>query len=227
MIEMFKSLGIGLAVAVFVIFVLLTAYFQSPRLALDLDRRRAGRARGHRDHPLLHQHLAQHRVVHGLDHVPGRLGVELGDARDVHRRALEDGNAVDRGGHRRRERAAAADPDDRLRDDRGHGADGAGAGAGEPDAGPARPGGDRRAGDVDVRHLAGGPVDLRGRDRQEGGPVAVDLPGRPREPVLRPGRLRRPRHAADARSPGPTDTEGDAANGGHESGPCTSAPGGP
>ena len=34
MLEMFKSLGIGLAVAVFVIFVLLTAYFQSPRLAL-------------------------------------------------------------------------------------------------------------------------------------------------------------------------------------------------
>ncbi len=34
MIEMFESLGIGLGVAVFVIFVLLTAYFQSPRLAL-------------------------------------------------------------------------------------------------------------------------------------------------------------------------------------------------
>jgi multidrug efflux pump subunit AcrB len=34
MTEMFQSLGIGLAVAVFVIFVLLTAYFQSPRLAL-------------------------------------------------------------------------------------------------------------------------------------------------------------------------------------------------
>ena len=32
--EMFFSLGIGLGVAVFVIFVLLTAYFQSPRLAL-------------------------------------------------------------------------------------------------------------------------------------------------------------------------------------------------
>ncbi|MGO9468735.1 MAG: efflux RND transporter permease subunit [Isosphaeraceae bacterium] len=32
--EMFVSLGIGLAVAVFVIFVLLTAYFQSPRLSL-------------------------------------------------------------------------------------------------------------------------------------------------------------------------------------------------
>ena len=32
--EMFEALGIGLGVAVFVIFVLLTAYFQSPRLAL-------------------------------------------------------------------------------------------------------------------------------------------------------------------------------------------------
>jgi multidrug efflux pump subunit AcrB len=32
--EMFRSLGIGLAVAVFVILVLLTGYFQSPRLAL-------------------------------------------------------------------------------------------------------------------------------------------------------------------------------------------------
>jgi multidrug efflux pump subunit AcrB len=34
MLEMFQALGTGLAVAVFVIFVLLTAYFQSPRLAL-------------------------------------------------------------------------------------------------------------------------------------------------------------------------------------------------
>jgi multidrug efflux pump subunit AcrB len=32
--EMFQSLGIGLGAAVFVIFILLTAYFQSPRLAL-------------------------------------------------------------------------------------------------------------------------------------------------------------------------------------------------
>ncbi len=34
MVEMFQALGIGLGVAVFVIFVLLTAYFQSPRMAL-------------------------------------------------------------------------------------------------------------------------------------------------------------------------------------------------
>ena len=181
MIEMFESLGIGLAVAVFVIFVLLTAYFQSPRLALISIGAVPGVLAGIATDPLLHQHVAQHRVVHGLDHVPGRLGVELGHARDVHRRALEEWVALGRGGHHRRERAAAADPDDRLRDDRGHGADGAGPGAGQPDAGPARPGGDRRAGDVHVRHPAGRSVDLRGRDRQEGGPVAVDLPGRPRE----------------------------------------------
>src|SRR5262249_56837776 len=34
MLEMFRSLGIGLGVAVFVILVLLTAYFQSPSTAL-------------------------------------------------------------------------------------------------------------------------------------------------------------------------------------------------
>ena len=34
--EMFQSLGIGLGVAVFVILILLTAYFQSPRLALTV-----------------------------------------------------------------------------------------------------------------------------------------------------------------------------------------------
>jgi multidrug efflux pump subunit AcrB len=34
MVEMFEALGVGLAVAVFVILVLLTAYFQSPRMAL-------------------------------------------------------------------------------------------------------------------------------------------------------------------------------------------------
>ena len=89
MIEMFKSLGIGLAVAVFVIFVLLTAYFQSPRLALISVGAVPGVLAGHRHDPLLHRHVAQHRVVHGLDHVPGRVGVELGAARDVHGRTLE------------------------------------------------------------------------------------------------------------------------------------------
>ncbi|MGH7227050.1 MAG: efflux RND transporter permease subunit, partial [Gemmataceae bacterium] len=34
MVAMFRSLGIGLGIAVFVIFILLTAYFQSPRLSI-------------------------------------------------------------------------------------------------------------------------------------------------------------------------------------------------
>ena len=42
--EMFRGLAFGLAVAVAVIFLLLTAYFQSVRLALDGRRGRAGRA---------------------------------------------------------------------------------------------------------------------------------------------------------------------------------------
>ena len=133
----------------------------------DLRRLCPGRARGHRHHPLLHQHLAQHRVVHGLDHVSGGLGVKLGVARDVHERALEGRSILDPGGDRRRRRAATGDLDDGLRHDRRHGADGAGAGKGKPDAGPARPGGHRRPGDVDLRHLAGPPLNLRSRHRHE------------------------------------------------------------
>ena len=137
MIAMFQALGIGLGVAVFVIFVLLTANFQSPRMALISIGAVPGVFGRHRHHPLFHQHLTEHRVVHGVDHVAGRLGVELGAACDVHERALE------RGARRPRRRssggrAAAADPDDRRRDDRGHGADGAGGGAREPDAGTSR-----------------------------------------------------------------------------------------
>ena len=63
---------------------------------IDLGRRRAGSARRHRHDPLLHAHLAEHRVVHGLDHVPGRLGLELGAARDLHGRVLEGRGVLDR-----------------------------------------------------------------------------------------------------------------------------------
>ena len=128
MTKMFEALGIGLAVAVFVILILLDGLFPVPAPGIDLHRGRAGRPRRHRDRPLLHQHHAQHRVVHGFDHVHGRVGVQLGDDGHVHGRALEGGQAVDRGGHPGRQRTPAADPDDGLRDDRRHGADGAGAG---------------------------------------------------------------------------------------------------
>ena len=92
--------------------------FPIPAPGPGLDRRRAGRARRDRDHAPGHRHHAQHRIVHGLDHVPGCLGVQLGDDGHVHGRALEGGQALDRGGHPGRDRTAAADPDDGLRDDR-------------------------------------------------------------------------------------------------------------
>ena len=140
MIEMFEALGIGLAVAVFVIFVLLTAYFQSPRLALISIGAVPGVLAG------IATILYFTNTSLNIESFMGSimcLGVSVSNsvhARDVHGRALEGGSVLDRGGHRRRGRPAAADPDDGLRDDRRHGADGAGAGAGEPDAGPARAG---------------------------------------------------------------------------------------
>ena len=98
MIEMFKSLGIGLAVAVFVILVLLTAYFQSPRLGLISIGAVPGVLAGIAIILYVTGTSTQHRVVHGLDHEPGRLGVELGAARGVHERPLEGGAVLDRGG---------------------------------------------------------------------------------------------------------------------------------
>ena len=152
MMAMFKSLGIGLAVAVFVIFVLLTAYFQSPRLALISVGAVPGVLAG------IATILYFTNTALNIESFMGSimsLGVSVSNSVmlvtfiDEH---WKTGSDLDRGGHRRRERAAAADLDDRLRDDRGHGADGAGAGTREPDAGPARAGGDRRSGDVDLCH---------------------------------------------------------------------------
>ena len=151
---MFKSLGIGLAVAVFVIFVLLTAYFQSPRLALISVGAVPGVLAG------IATILYFTNTALNIESFMGSimsLGVSVSNSVmlvtfiDEHWKTRSE---LDRGGHRRGERAAAADLDDRLRDDRGHGADGAGTRAREPDAGPARVGGHRRPGDVDVRHVA-------------------------------------------------------------------------
>ena len=213
MIEMFKSLGIGLAVAVFVIFVLLTAYFQSPRLALISIGAVPGVLAG------IATILYFTNTSLNIESFMGSimcLGVSVSNS--VMLVTFMDEHW--KGGAPSVE-AAIVGAGERLRPilmtacamtvgmvpmalalERG-----------QPDAGPARPGGDRRAGDVDVRHLAGAPLDLRGRDRQESRPLAVDLPGRPRELALRPERLRRARtmpathHVARAttRQPTPPD----------------------
>ena len=101
MTEMFDSLTVGLALSVVVILVLLTGYFQSFRLGLISIGGRAGRGlrRGH--HPAGDGHHAEHRVVHGLDHVHRRLGVELGAAVDLHGRPLA-GRGDGAAGRRRR-----------------------------------------------------------------------------------------------------------------------------
>ena len=149
MVEMFEALGIGLVVAVFVILLLLAAYFQSPRHGSDLDRCPAGSPDWCRHHPLPYGNDIEHRVVHGHDHVPGRLRIELCLARDLHARALEGWNARERGRGRRRRRTPAADSYDGLRNDRRHGANVVGVRARKPDGDTARPSGHWWAGHVD------------------------------------------------------------------------------
>ncbi len=179
MIAMFQALGIGLVVAVFVIFVLLTANFQSPRMALISIGAVPGVLAGIAT--ILYMTNTSLNIESFMGSIMS-LGVSVSNSvllvtfMNEH---WKSGGILDRGRDRGRGRAAAADPDDRRRDDRGHGADGTGLGAREPDAGPAGVGGDRRTGDVDVCHLAGAAVDLRDCDRREGGSLAVDLPGRP------------------------------------------------
>ena len=86
--EMFESLAIGLAVAVFIILVLLTAYFQSWRSALISLGRRAGGAQRRSSHALCHGHDAQYRVLHGHDHVYRSVRLQFGNARHFYRSRL-------------------------------------------------------------------------------------------------------------------------------------------
>ena len=125
--EMFKSLGIGLAVAVFVILVLLTAYFQSPRLALISIGAVPGVLAG------IVTILYFTDTTLNIESFMGSimcLGVSVSNSvmlvtfMNDH---WKDGKRLGRGGRDRGERPLAADLDDRLRHDRRHGADGAGA----------------------------------------------------------------------------------------------------
>ena len=162
--EMFRALAVGLALAVVVILVLLTAYFESPRLALASVSSVPGVLCGVVIMLLADRHDAQHRVVHGVDHVHRRVGVELGDAGDLHRHGMARAQGRARGRPRRRPGPAPAHFDDRLRHDGRHGADGAGPGARQRDGGALGPGGDRRAGRVHVRDAVHRPVRLRPAD---------------------------------------------------------------
>ena len=88
MTEMFRSLTVGLALSVVVILVLLTGYFQSFRLGLISLGGVPGVICGVAAILLMSGTTLEHRVLHGLDHVHRRLGVELGAAVDLHGRPL-------------------------------------------------------------------------------------------------------------------------------------------
>ena len=100
MTEMFRSLTIGLALSVVVIQVLLTAYFQSFRVALVSIGGVPGVVLGVATMLCADGNEPEHRVVHGLDHVHRRVRVELGAAVDLHGRLLGGRGTGDRGRHR-------------------------------------------------------------------------------------------------------------------------------
>ena len=131
--EMQAGLAIGLGLAVVVVFLLLTANFQSLRLALVAVSTAPAVVAGVVLMLLAHRHDAQHPVVHRRDH-----GDRRGDGeRDSAGHVCRSGDAATerrprRAAVSRRRQPAAGDSDDQLRDDRRHVADGAGPGRSGP-----------------------------------------------------------------------------------------------
>ncbi len=119
--EMFLSLEIGLGVAVVVILIMLTAYFQEARLAVTAVASVPAVLCGvvlalarHAIHP-------EHRVVHGGDHGRRRGGLERDHAGELRRPPPPRGRHAGRPrGHHRGQGKASPDHHDRLRHDRGH-----------------------------------------------------------------------------------------------------------
>ncbi len=115
-----------------------------------LDHARGGRRRG--ADALADRDDGQPPVVHGVDHGHRRGGGQRDPAGHLRRAAPPRGGCRGGPGRRRgREGPAPADPDDQLRHDRRHGADGAGLERGGRADRPARPGGHRRPGRRDPR----------------------------------------------------------------------------
>ena len=180
MMAMFKALGIGLGVAVFVILILLTAYFQSPRLAVISIGAVPGVMAG------IAVILYFTNTSLNIESFMGSimcLGVSVSNSVMLVTFMTEHW----KGGASSTE-AAIVGAGERLRPilmtacamTVGMVPMALALGEGQSDAGAAGPGGDRRSGDVHLCHLVGAAVDLRHRDRPERGPLALDLPGRPR-----------------------------------------------
>ena len=199
MIEMFKALGIGLAVAVFVIFVLLTAYFQSPRLALISIGAVPGVLAG------IATILYFTNTSLNIESFMGSimcLGVSVSNS--VMLVTFMDEHW--KGGASSTE-AAIVGAGDRLRPIL---MTACAMTVGMVPMALALERGSQMQAPLGLAVIGGlvmstfatllvRPLDLRDRDRPEGGPLAVDLPGRPRERALRPAGLRRRGRANAAR----------------------------
>ncbi len=140
MIEMFEALGIGLLVAVFVILILLTGYFQSPRMAVISIGAVPGVLAG------VVTILFVTGTTLNIESFMGSimcLGVSVSNSvllvafMDEHWRTGASSTEAAIVGA---DGTNAAHLDDRLRHDGRHGADGAGLGARQPDGGAARAG---------------------------------------------------------------------------------------
>ena len=81
--QMFNGLGLGLGLAVIAIFLLLTAYFQSPRLALTAVAAVPAVLSGVAVALLCHAYDLEHPVFHGGDHGHRRRRRQCDSAGDV------------------------------------------------------------------------------------------------------------------------------------------------
>ena len=152
--EMFTSLAIGLAIAVAVILVMLTAYFESPRQALVS----IGAVPGVLSGVALMLYITGTTLnIESFMGTIMSIGVSVSNSvmlvtftvRDW-QQGMSPADAAIQGATR----TAAADLDDGLRHDRRHGADGPGPGGGQRNAGAAGPSGDRRPAGLHRRDLA-------------------------------------------------------------------------
>ena len=183
--EILQGLAIGLGMSIVVILLLLTANFQSVKLALVVVSTAPAVVAG----VVVMLWLTGTTV--NLQSFMGAImaiGVAVANAillvtfAEAHRR--EQGASIGRGGRRGRDGPPAADPHDQLRDDCRHGADGPGVERGGRADGPTRPGGHRRPGRRDHRDPD------RASDRLRAGPglgrpgIGLARPRRPGEPAL-------------------------------------------
>ncbi len=114
--DMFLSLEIGLGVAVLVILIMLTAYFQSPMLAVSAVASVPAVLSGVVLALWVDADDAEYRVVHGGDHGRRRRGVQRDHAGELRRPAPAGGGDAGRPrGDHRGQGPAAADHHDRLR----------------------------------------------------------------------------------------------------------------